>query len=457
MSMPILPLTSITFNIPGGGVQTITLASALPAITNPVFVDGTSQPGWTAGTPVIEINGTNAGASVDGISIAGGNTTVRGLVINRFSRHGIALVQNGGDTITANFIGINAAGNAALGNGADGIFAGTANNTIGGAGAATRNIISGNGSSGIEINGASSGGNVIEGNYIGLNAAGTAAIPNVGSGISVFAVTSDNTIGGTAAGAGNVISGNAGVGILIFGSGANSNLVQGNLIGTNAAGTASVGNGQSGILLLNGTASNLIGGETAAARNVISGNQTFGVQISDTGTNANLVEGNYIGTDVTGGTAIPNKSNGVEIQGGAQTNTVGGTSAGDGNVISGNTGAGVGFSDSATSSNLVYGNFIGTNAAGNSAVPNNIGVLFVNNSGGNVVGGPEPGAARNIISGNTTAGVSMNTVPGNVIAGNYIGTDITGTSALSNNVGVFLGPNETLDSVIGGTAQERAM
>src|SRR5262249_54775949 len=154
------------------------------------------------------------------------------------------------------------------------------------------------------------------GNYIGTNAAGSAAIPNASSGISITDGTTNN-IGGTLAGSGNVISGNTGPGITL-GSGADSNLVQGNFIGTNAAGSAALGNG--GGVVISGASLNDIGGTTTSARNIISGNTGLvtqgtghGLMITGSGSVGNTIEGNYIGVDVTGSVAVPNVRSGVFI------------------------------------------------------------------------------------------------------------------------------------------------
>src|SRR5207247_1576932 len=144
----------------------------------------------------------------------------------------------------------------------------------------------------------------------------------------------DVTIGGTAAGAGNLVSGNDGDGIVVANSGA---LIQGNFIGTNATGTAALRNLRHGVnfLGLKGRNSTL-GGTTAGARNLISGNGVDGVYVGDGG---NLIQGNYIGTNASGTAALANMQHGVDIT--SSGNTVGGTVAGARNVISGNSRFGV--------------------------------------------------------------------------------------------------------------------
>src|SRR5205085_2188438 len=175
-------------------------------------------------------------------------------------------------------------------------------------------------------------GNKIQGNYIGTNAAGTAGL-GFGTGID-FLRTNDTLIGGTVTGAGNVISGNSGYGITLDGS---RNLIQGNFIGTNATGTAKVPNGAFGILMVadgfNAESNNTIGGTTPAARNIISGSGSHGIRFElQASTTGNLIQGNYIGTDVNGTGNLGNAGFGIDLQC-IDNNTIGGTAAGAGNVV----------------------------------------------------------------------------------------------------------------------------
>jgi uncharacterized repeat protein (TIGR01451 family) len=349
----------IVFNIPGAGPHTINLASALPDVGSFVVIDGTTEPDF-AGTPVIELNGTNAGVNANGL-ITGSNVMVRGLVINRFALAGIFSPGDDNVVIEGNFIGTDVTGTMDLGNGRDGIFlAVTLNSRIGGTTAATRNLISGNGGNGINIF-EDAENNVVQGNFIGTNAAGTAALPNGFSGVLIDESSDNNTIGGTAAGTGNVISGNGLNGVRITDFSMN-NVVQGNFIGTNAAGTADLGNALSGVRIFNAP-SNTIGGTTAGAGNLISGNIEDGVKIEDSGSTGNQVQGNFIGTDVTGTAVLGNNVNGVNIDG-APNNLIGGT-AGAGNVISGNANTGVRISNVLTFNfdDVSAGTFVGDPAA----------------------------------------------------------------------------------------------
>src|SRR5262249_47795824 len=141
----------------------------------------------------------------------------------------------------------------------------------------------------------------------------------------------------------------------------------GNFVGTDRTGTLARGNVQDGVFVGGGATNNTVGGTTATARNLISGNSTAGVTITDAGTVANTVAGNYIGTDVTGSAALANGVNGVLIQAGASNNTIGGLTAtpgtGAGNVIAGNNND-AGIYLNGADSNLVQGNLIGLSAIG---------------------------------------------------------------------------------------------
>lgn len=308
---------SISFSI-GSGPQTITPLSPLPTITHQVIIDATTQPGF-AGTPLIELNGVGAGAGANGFTLLVSNSTIRGFIINRFAGAGIAIggsfsYPSSSNVVEGNYIGTDVSGASAEGNG-NGIVLGTTNmavlaaTRIGGTQPGQRNVISGNAGTGILMQIQSVTGTVIQGNYVGTNAAGTEAVPNRGDGIANEFLSSTlngqltgTVIGGTSSGARNVISGNLGNGISLFGQYrwyADANLVEGNYIGTNAAGTAAIANGMNGVYL-NQTFSNTIG-----AGNLISGNALNGVLISGFGgfnenQGGNLVTGNIIGLSATG-------------------------------------------------------------------------------------------------------------------------------------------------------------
>jgi titin len=502
-------LDTITFKISGTGVHTINLLAALPAITDAVVLDGTSQSNY-AGTPLIELNGTGAGSS-PGLRLLAANSTIKGLALNRFIAQGLLiqgagsnvvqanfigtdpsgtidrgnslqgiwlngssgnqiggthatqgnLISGNGDvglyllnsasnTIQGNFIGIKASGAVALANGNNGIFlVNSPGNLMGGTAPATRNIISGNQGSGVYLNGSATTRDLVLGNYIGTDTNGSLAIPNAGDGVTINGATG-NTIGGTDAGAGNLLSGNTQGGVGLKGPGADSNVVQGNYIGTDASGRLTLGNGLSGITILSGN-SNLIGGTTTAARTIISANKLAGVYIT-TGSGGNLVQGNFIGVDATGSNALGNATNGISITS-ASSNTVGGITSGAGNVISGNGNYGVEIFNATTTSNSIQGNYIGPVVTGQSALGNQLSGVHIQ-SPGNTIGGAVSGAG-NLISGNGQDGILLDGAgaAANFVQGNLIGTAAGGTSGLGNGragVGISGAPSNTIGGTITG-------
>jgi hypothetical protein len=195
---------------------------------------------------------------------------------------------------------------------------------------------------GVWIEGSGATGNVVQGNFIGTNAAGTAVLRNY-LGVALFGNASGNTIGGTASGARNLISGNANSGVAI--GQCSNNLVQGNYIGTDVTGIVSLGNGGSGVEIAGGpgpAVGNIVGGTTVAARNLISGNTHAGVYLHNDDTSQNLIQGNYIGTNRDGNQALGNGGSGVYFRlDPASNNTIGGTDDGAGNTIAYNGGSGV--------------------------------------------------------------------------------------------------------------------
>ncbi len=441
----------IDFSI-GSGPQTITPASVLPSITVPVVIDGTSQPGY-AGVPIIELDGASAGGNATGLVVDGASRgRIRGLVINRFSGDGI-FINSSDWQVDGNYLGTDATGTFALGNHNNGVtIDGAAGNTIGGTAAGAGNLISGNAASGVAIFNVTATGNQVQGNLIGTNAAGTSAVKNSAYGVVINSGATGNTVGGTAAGAKNILSGNGVVGVFLTGAGTTANVVAGNYIGTTPDGLAAVANATYGVVINGGASDNLIGGTTAAARNVLSGNTTYGIAIFQAGSNANLVEGNYIGTDSTGTAALPNGNTGIIVNGTASGNTIGGSAPGAANVISGNTNEGVVIAGSGTTGNIVAGNLIGTNAAGTAALANaQEGVLIGGNSSGNTIGGSVSGS-RNVISANGNRGIFLNNgADNNLVVGNYIGVDATGEAPLGNHTNDGISINNSSGNTIGGT------
>jgi parallel beta-helix repeat protein len=349
-----------------GSAQSIAVTGAgLPAIIDTVVLDAWTQaaPGYT-GPPLIELNGAGAGPSQDGFLIAptAGGSMVRGFIINRFGGDGLHVEAN--DTIiVGNYIGTDASGGAAAGNSSWGVHLLSDFNRVGGTGAGERNVIAGNLNDGVFVDGST--GNAILGNHIGINAAGTAALGNAGNGVEISGGGTSNNVGGTTVAARNVISGNSLAGIWLEGAGTTGNVLLGNYIGLDAAGTTATPNAESGVWM-SGASGNTIGGTAPGARNVISGNLVDG--ITGIGSSGNLIQGNYVGTDVTGTLAIGNREDGVYLQDGSN-NTVGGTSAAARNVLSGNSWSGLTFygtgSGNVAQGNFIGTDATGTGPLGN--------------------------------------------------------------------------------------------
>ena len=292
-----------------GGVATIAPGSALPTISEPVILDGQTQPGWSS-APIIELNGTGAGSGVHGLTITAGGSTVRGFAINRFTGSaaaGISISGTGGNTIQGNYIGTSSSGGSASANYQGILINGTTGNLIGGTTSSQRNVISGNTWRGIMLAGGTSGNN-IRGNYIGVDASGDVRLLTQ---IGVYLNESpNNTIGGTSAGEGNVVSGNNQIGIYVVYAGSVGNVIQGNTIGLNASRTATAANGTQGVEIIVDASNNTVGGTAAGAANVISGNTGKGVQVRAGTGNAilvNSIHGNGgIGIDLGNDNATAN-------------------------------------------------------------------------------------------------------------------------------------------------------
>lgn len=327
----------ILFSISGSGTHTINPASPLPSLTDPVIIDATSDDSFAANgnRPAIVLDGNNL--SGDGLVLAStaGGSTIRGLVIRDFDGNGI-VIQAGSDSnmIASNYIGgLTATGTdagATEANTGTGIEVKNASgNMIGGSATTDRNVISGNQNRGISLWGSSAINNVVIGNYIGTNAAGTGEVGNSDDGIRISGGASSNTIGGAGVGEANLISGNGkdGIALNTLGVPTNNNVIHGNSIGTNHDGTAAITNARHGVVIYGGVQGTQIGGGNAGEGNLISGNGSYGIVIDGNGdatTINNTIAGNYIGTDVSGSSAIANTSGGVRLFNAASDNLIGG-------------------------------------------------------------------------------------------------------------------------------------
>jgi hypothetical protein len=373
-------------------------------------------------------------------NLIGGTATGARNIISGNNDVGVFLANNAlGTRIQGNFIGTNAAGNAVLPNSRNGIYDLGIGTLIGGTIPQARNVISGNGmnpsdpfsrSVGILAGGPNG---VIQGNFIGTDARGTAALPNQKVGVSIarpILVGGATSRPGT--GAGNLISGNIQTGIAIDSSGSVSTSsvhVSGNLIGTDVLGAAAIPNGI-GIILYTGQ-NTAIGSGQSSGRNIISGNRGSGVQFESlSGTSGgiprnNRIQGNYIGTDISGRKPLPNMV-GVRMRQGSL-NVVGGATnkpgTGVGNIISGNLLAGVYVERAFNVRPGIFGNAIGVAADGITPLPNKKSMPDAPDETGRegagilvdqfvLIGGPNtnpnvPGKFGNLIAYNEGAGVRV--------------------------------------------------
>ena len=476
----------------GAADKTITPVSLLPDITDGVLLDGWVQPGFS-NVPLIRIDGNSLPSNSTGLRIYAGSTTLRGLIFTRF---GTAIIVGGGDGITfrgcyfgttgsasglgngvglrlyegtnitlggtvsgdpnvisgnttngiyadpnaigvtlkGNFIGTNAAGTAALGNGSVGVRSFASNVTVGGATTAERNLFSGNGTYGLVIESGSTD-VTVRGNYFGLDASGTVDLGNGSTGIRD--VGTGTIIGGTGAGEGNVSSGNGAFGVGLAGQ---DTSVLGNRIGTNATGTAAVGNGYGGISV-NGV-NVTVGGTTAAARNLISGNVGGAMDIAGESDGV-YIYGNWMGTSVTGATALGNQGGGIGTYGANV--SIGGTVNGSGNVISGN--GDVGIYIGGGSNLAIRRNYIGTDASGLLPLGNGSYAIRADGAPGTQIGTPGNG---NVMSNNGRGVVLGYDASAYLVRGNILGLNKDGNQPMGNGEsGLEI---YTADNVIGGTA-----
>ena len=430
---------SIGFNIPG--TNHVAPSSALPSITDPAAIDATTQPG--AG--LIWLDGAGAGAGTNGLYLTAGDTAVRGFVVGSFTGHGIFLEGGTGYNLVAgNYVGVKQDGTAIANNG-DGVrIRSSSNDRVGGPLAGERNYMANNKGAGVRVlqgtGGASTRYARILGNYIGTHPNGLSAQPNL-HGVVVEESASGIYVGGGLTGEGNLISGNgfssvagSGHGVL-FTANSSSSYVQGNIIGLNKDGTARLSNLASGVFVNGGANSIRVGGSPSGAsnpRNVISGNKK-GIHVSGSQSTYTEITGNYIGADVAGQTALGNDEEGILIEGAPRT-SIGSSSTGERNIISGNGREGIKLLGSQTTNTTIQGNYIGLNATGTAALPNGTDGILVDGAPNNAYIGSYSANTGNVISGNAGNGVTIRgtTASGNVAQGNTIGLNPAGTAAIAN-------------------------
>ncbi len=430
-----------------------------PVLYGGYGVDLNYSPGNTVGEPggrnVISGNGADGPGTTNGANVI--------------------VYYSSGSAVQSNFIGTDITGTVAISSNTYNMYVGGGSSiTIGGLtptpGTGLGNVISGNNDEfGLGIAGVT-GSVVVLGNIIGADATGEHELPNAVSGVSL-SQASGVTIGGTAAGAGNLISGdsrNGNEGNIDLDQSSN-NAIEGNKIGTDITGLARLpalpGDANStGVEILSGSTDNTIGGTTAAARNIISGINGPGIYIADPTTTGNVVLGNDLGTDQTGTMPLGNQTYGVGpfgefynpgdgvIISDAPGNTIGGTSAGAGNLISANADDGIEITGATATGNLILGNGIGSNLSGTDAMGNGVdGVEIDTGASGNTIGGTTAGAG-NTIADNTNDGVQVvgNGTTGDAIRGNSIfangvlGIELGTSGVPSTNIlgGSTSGPND---------------
>jgi hypothetical protein len=430
----------IDFNIPGLGPQTIFPMSKLPNITDPVLIDGSSQPGY-AGTPLIVLDGTDF-TGFDMLDVFANDCVIRGLAIDHV-RAGTGIVLYGDDnSIVGNYFGLEANGTSASVIDYNGVIVLGAFNRVGGTQAQNRNVFAGTTSPAVAFNGSGAVRGVAEGNYFGTDASGTVKLGTQSESVLVINGATDDTIGGTVSGSGNVCSGSAfASGISIVGPGTRRIVVQGNSIGTDANGMQPFGNAGNGVYI-SGADSTVIGALSLFGGNLICGNggSKYPAIFVDSTASRTYILGNSIGIGSNGLTGIPNYE-GVYLKSGG--NLV------DGNVISGNTLHGVIIRNQDSPGNILHGNRIGVALLGGVLIGNSGHGILVNGSD-NVIGGTGEGEA-NIIADNFGAGVSVesgqrNHITGNAIFANYgLGIDLAPGG---------VNPNDTLDADVGANEMQ---
>jgi Periplasmic copper-binding protein (NosD) len=525
---------SITIDFKVSGV--ITLASALPSVTRTVVIDGTSAPGYVSGgAPVVGLNANGQ----RGLVFASGSQGSQLLALSVVDARDAGVTLNANSiTLNLNYLGLTAAG-IADGNHGPGLLVYSSHNLIGlnssGKSDIVANVISGNLDNGVELSNASH--NTLVANRIGTNPAGTTAIGNHGDGLILTNGSSHNEIGGTeytdgpdgpandptgdkgtvtpvfvVPPLGNLISGNTANGVYVA-DGSESNTLNGNFVGTTQDGDAALGNGQNGVWITRSDDNSLIGCKFVqnpfVYYNVLSGNALNGLRVTDS--DDVTVQGNFFGNGASNSTVVPNKRDGILVDGNSEDTQVGGViplgnvSAGNGwngievkddvsgfttfntfgglfafgnaapngrdgllitatggdqtvrtNVMSGNKENGIELAGDA-SGVTVEPNIAGLNTDGKSVMPNGEnGLLIDDNAHGNSIGGTSRSVIpQNTFSGNTGYGIMITgRAYQNKVFDSDIGTNLLGTTAMGNGKGGVLLSSRATQNVIGAQAKQ---
>ncbi len=425
----------VSFNVPPPFI--ITPTGVLPAVQQPARLDGTTQPGF-AGTPVVRLIGTSPASSGFGITLQAGGSILRGLSIERFY---------GGVEVLASSCRVE---NCSLRTNTQGVVVSSGTNVvIGGTAASNMNVIANNGGDGIAIEGPGVRGTLIQGNRIGVDDTGLLPAGNKASGIRIEQSDS-NTVGGAAAGAGNVIAANGQHGVWV--AVGVSNVVAGNRIGVDLSGMVALGNTNHGVFVEQAPHTS-IGGGLPGDRNLIGGNREAGVWV-DAASPFPRIRNNVVGL---ASNLVAALGNGAASNGhGVAVWAAGGVIAS--NWIGGNAMNGVLISGPAAVSNVVLGNRIGL-GAGSVRLPNAKAGLEVVDAAYTQAGGAGE-TNRNVISGNDGDGVIVRGAgaQGAAVENNFIGSDLAGQFARTNagNGLVLSGVTNVLvaDNLIGGNTLE---
>lgn len=492
------PPNTINFNIAGSTIIPVDALNPLPNVINAMTIDGTTQPGYSNGYPRIWLQNSAGSPATIGLNVLSSNVVMRGLKMTGFTleavqflgvsnrveacqivsnncgvllnsasyctvggsvssngcaisgstARGIYVLHGHHNTIAGNLIGVNPTNSAIrMPNAGGGILveASWSNQIVK---SDVPQVISGNGDYGIRIFDVAAVGNVIKGNYIGLDSSGMVGVTNATQGIYIQ-YAPGTLIGGTNHNTDcNVISGNGGDAIAVNGAWTATNVViQGNWIGLTSMGSAGPRNGGNG-MFLSTVSGILVGGTNPGAGNIISGNNGSGLDVEQL--DGGIVQGNVIGLNSTASAAVSNTYAGLDM---AQSFAVqiGGTNPLARNTIGGNGSEGI-YIFANSRSNIVEGNLIGLDG-NNVARPNGGAGIYLDNAisspYGNRIGGTNA-LSRNIISGNLLSGISLSSCGPNQVWGNYIGLNAAGAALANGSYGVSLA--SCVGLVIGGSA-----